>query len=65
MKMPDMRGVCGENVEARQWKNGHSFACSKRKRRSLRYWVPDPTLAAELLNFCGPCSLNPSNLGVS
>ena len=61
MKMPNMLGSCGEEIEVKVWKRGHSFACLKRKRGSIRYWVPEPSIDAELENYCWSCPNKPDS----
>jgi hypothetical protein len=64
MKLPDMTGKCGMLVEAKVWKRGHSFACLRRKRGAIRYWVPEPSIEVELENYCAFCPQNPVNVAL-
>ena len=50
----ELVGGCGEPVEAKTWRQGHSINCTKRGSLTIRYWKPDP-IEAEVTDFCKTC----------
>jgi len=62
-----VKGMCGETVDTKTWKQGHSIKCKKRGGSSNRYWKPDKSqyglgkipgitdIWAEVRDFCRNC----------
>ena len=63
----EVKGLCGEIVETKTWKQGHSIKCKIRGGSSIRYWQPDKKrywwgnipgitdIQTEVRDFCRTC----------
>ena len=62
------KGMCGDPITCKVWKQGHSIKCKKRGASAIRYWKPDgkrywwsrfseafSDLQAEVYDFCRSC----------